>query len=108
MKNVIITLLCFVVVLVGASLLIEKKEQKEKAERDSSPILDNYVYVDSLKCLHIDKHCFNLGFDNYAVKIYKKNDPRLEEKFEYLCVDCWDPNEKAIEIYTSDKIEIDW
>lgn len=90
MKNIIIAFLCMIIVLMGFSAMMEKKEQKEKQEREAAPQMDENVYIDHLRCLHTDKGCINL-FENYAVKIEKKNDPELSYKYDYVCADCYDP-----------------
>lgn len=91
MKNITIAFLCLVIVLMGASSIIEKKEQKEKREREMAPQIDENVYIDTLRCMHTDKNCIHL-FENYAVKIIKKKDAKLSEKYDYVCIDCYNPN----------------
>lgn len=90
MKNIIIAFLCMVIVLMGFSSMIEKKEQKEKREREAAPQMDENVYIDHMRCLHTDKDCIIL-FENCAVKIEKKNDPDLSSKYDYVCIHCYDP-----------------
>lgn len=90
MKNIIIAFLCMVIVLMGFSSMIEKKEQKEKREREAAPQMDENVYIDYMRCLHTDKDCIIL-FENCAVKIEKKNDPDLSSKYDYVCIHCYVP-----------------
>jgi hypothetical protein len=89
MKNIIIAFLCVIIVLMGFAAMIEKKEQKEKRERETAPQMDKNVYIDHMRCLHTDKYCIML-FENYAVKIEKKNDPELSHKYDYVCMECYD------------------
>lgn len=105
MKNIIIAFLCMVIALMGFSSMIEKKEQREKREREAAPQMDENVYIDHMRCLHTDKSCINL-FENYAVKIEKKNDPSLSQKYDYVCVDCYAPEHmKSTKKNNRDKYE---
>ena len=96
MKNIIIAILGIVIVLMTISDIIdnkEEKETKEKATAEKEERENQFVFVDSNGCLHKESWCFMVRENApYAVKVYKKDDPNLSAKHEYICIHCCVPD----------------
>lgn len=90
MKNIIIAILCIVIVILGSALIDEKRGDKERRENLPARHEDENVYIDKESCIHTDKNCFHL-YENYAVRVVKKTDPYLDNRYLYVCVECYDP-----------------
>lgn len=68
------------------------KEKKVK-EEPVNYFVNEYFYIDDSKCLHSDRNCFELLYndtrDNYRIKFVEK-DMLKSTSFDYCCARCVD------------------
>lgn len=82
-------LLLMLLPLMASSCYKEKKAKEEPVNFH----VNDYFYIDDTKCLHSNRNCFELLYndvrDNYRIKFVEK-DMLTDSMFTYYCAKCID------------------